>query len=336
MVEGKLYKSRRIIDGKGSKPRDIIVNDNNEIVNKSPSKEELKCLKVLEQECYVGKRYTNGELLNYLRKFHKENGRPPAQLDFNNNYIYPSFGIYQKNFGSWNNALKLAGLNVNRHRNTNEESLNYNDINTCEFIDVDNKRCTEMLYPQNARRFKINGKLVWFCERHSSIYRQKLPNSQHNIIKSIANCRTGNQNPNSSSTKGDKFQELACLEFGWIDLNKDNDNYNSPIDCFDTMTGLFHQVRGRLYNSIKRWWNFAPLEGEWIKKYEDMVCYCTNKDGKIIERIYIIHNYEINGRKSITIYVNHTDQWYEQYRVKNEEELKKANEIWKEINNIYI
>ena len=83
-------------------------------------------------------------------------------------------------------------------------------------------------------------------------------------------------------------------------------------------------------------WGFAPLEGEWTKKYEDMVCYCASKDGNTIERIYVFPHSEINGRKSITIYMNLADQWCEQYRIKNVEELKKANEIWKEINKLYV
>lgn len=333
MTEENLYKSLRIVDGEGSKPRYVIIDGSENIVNKNPNKEELKELKIFEEEFCKGGRIPEKKLLNLLKQFYEENGRTPMGLDFDNDPKYPCCGTYQKRFGSWNNALKLAGLYVNRHGYG--ESLNYNETNTCEFICMDNKRCNDMLYPNNARRFDINGKSVWFCERHGSIYRQKLPNSQHNIIKSLANCRTGNQDPNSSSAKGDRSQKLSCLEFEWVDLNKENNNYNYLIDCFDPRTGLFHQVRGRRYNSIERLWGFAPLEGEWNKKYEDMVCYCMSKDGKNIERIYIFPHSEINGRKSIAIYRNRTDQWCEQYRVKNDEELKKANEIWKEINNVY-
>lgn len=32
--------------------------------------------------------------------------------DFNNNPKYPSFSTYQYRFGNWNNALKLAGLDI--------------------------------------------------------------------------------------------------------------------------------------------------------------------------------------------------------------------------------
>lgn len=73
-----------------------------------------------------------------------------------------------------------------------------------------------------------------------------------------------------------------------------------------------------------------------------MICYCISKDGKRIERIYVIPFLEINGRICISIIKSPTNNmgipvipWYEKYRV-NEKELKKANEIWKEIDNVII
>lgn len=56
--------------------------------------------------------YTDDELLNYMKEFYEENGRIPVKNDFVNNPGYPGFSTYQKHFGSWNNALKLVGLDV--------------------------------------------------------------------------------------------------------------------------------------------------------------------------------------------------------------------------------
>ena len=44
--------------------------------------------------------------------FFDENGHPPSIRDFINNPLYPSFATYQYRFGSWNNALKMAGLDI--------------------------------------------------------------------------------------------------------------------------------------------------------------------------------------------------------------------------------
>lgn len=88
------------------------------------------------------------------------------------------------------------------------------------------------------------------------------------IQKSLRGRRTNNLNQNSYSAKGDKYQKLACIQFEWEDLNEKNDNYNSPIDCYDPKTGLFHQVRGRI--SYYGTWALTRLEYEWNKKFETM------------------------------------------------------------------
>lgn len=175
----------------------------------------------------------------------------------------------------------------------------------------------------------------WACTNCYNEDRQKNnPNSQYNLMKSVRNCRTGNQNPNHETTKARKSQKLACRLYGWIDLNEENDNYNFPIDCYDPKTGLYHQVQGRYYSRISQW-TFGNFKNELEKIYENMVCFCFSKDGKIVERIYKFLRKEIMRVKGITIYKNPSKggQQNEQYRVTDEDELKNANDIWKEIIN---
>ena len=71
-----------------------------------------------------------------------------------------------------------------------------------------------------------------------------------------------------------------------------------------------------------------------------MVCFCFSKDGKIVERIYIFPKKEIERVKALAVVKSPTDAHrnpivpqYEQYRITDEDELKKANEIWKNIIN---
>lgn len=64
---------------------------------------------------YTGKgnsRYTDNELINYIKKFYIENGKPPSITDFNGNLNYPSHQTFVYRFGTWNNVLKLAGFDV--------------------------------------------------------------------------------------------------------------------------------------------------------------------------------------------------------------------------------
>lgn len=216
---------------------------------------------------------------------------------------------------------------------------------------IENNDVTEdsILHPGNAYLKKDkDGKETreYVCFRH---YRRDYykyvekndPNSWNNVKKSIANCRTGNQDPNHSSTKGDQDIELACELYDWENLNKTNDNYSTgtPIDCCDNKTGLSYQLRGRRYDHMNRSWSFVDLDDEWHKEYKGMVFICKSRDGNIVERIYRFPSEEIKGRRSIGIYKNPMNSrgtmpivsWYEEYRVKDPDEIKKANEIWKKI-----
>lgn len=101
------YRSYRIID---RRPRWIIVDENENIINKNPDKEELKSLEDYKRKAH--ERYTDNDLQNYLKKYYEETGRVPTARDFTNNPEYPGANIYWKRFGSWNKALKLVDLDT--------------------------------------------------------------------------------------------------------------------------------------------------------------------------------------------------------------------------------
>lgn len=58
------------------------------------------------------KQYTGEELLNFLRFFYEKNEIVPTYRYFRHGPNCPSTETYRKRFGSWNNALKLAGMDV--------------------------------------------------------------------------------------------------------------------------------------------------------------------------------------------------------------------------------
>lgn len=309
------YKSYRIVDGKSIW---VIVDENGKVIHKEPSKEELK---YLERESFSRKKlYTNkGYLLRRLRYFYEENGRIPEEKDLVGNHKYPSFGTYQNIFGSWNDAIRHAELWEKR----------YNLTNSCDrcgrdFGEID--RLGDHPVKEYDKKGNWNGK--WDCKKCHSKYDL---NSIDNLKKSVTNRRTRNQDKNHKSTKGDNCQELVCKLYGWEDLNKRYDNYNTPIDCYDPNTGLYYQVRGRNFIEIEERWNFSALEREWDKKYNSMVCICKNKNGNIIERIYIFPSEVIKEMKNINIKNNNISNWVEQYRVTDEDVLKIANKLWKRI-----
>jgi hypothetical protein len=276
------YKTKRIIDKKPP-PRTVIVDETGKVINKNPTKDELKGL---EEEIY------------------------------------------------------------SRVHTKRKES--YNRTNTCDNIipvGFSWRRCEEKLVKGKVRRCRDkegNETGRWICKK---CWQKYDPNSQNNIQKMITDRRTGNQNPNHTNVFGDNVLELACILYGWEDLNKRYDNYKSPIDCYDPKTGLYHQVRGKSLGIICRYvttkgeemcyegWMFGNLEREWGKIFEDMVCFCFSEDGKLVERIYIMSKKEIMIMKGIGIYKNPSkgNYQFEKYRITDEYKLKKANDIWKKI-----
>lgn len=157
---------------------------------------------------------------------------------------------------------------------------------------------------------------------------------------SIANFRTGNLDPNCSTARGDDFEELTSIWKGVKILSKENDKCCGPLDHSTDSEGKIPQTKGRWYDSYNRVWGFGNLDREWEKDFDYEICYCASKDGKDIERMYEFpFKEEIKDRRrSITVYKHSlTDgrgkrlAWYEKYRIKDEEKLKKVNEIWKKI-----
>lgn len=109
---------------------------------------------------------------------------------------------------------------------------NYNDTNTCPIIKKDGIICgTPLISGDACQKRDINGIKtdIWICANCYRNYSQKNESdSQNNTRKLLADCRTGNQNPNSEQVKGDNHQELACKLYGFEDLNVKNDNHKSP------------------------------------------------------------------------------------------------------------
>jgi len=73
----------------------------------------------------MAKPYTNEELINYIKDFYNLYNRIPKARDFRNNKDYPNCATYYNKFGSWNNAIELAGFtaNINIRKYTKVECI---------------------------------------------------------------------------------------------------------------------------------------------------------------------------------------------------------------------
>lgn len=125
----------------------------------------------------------------------------------------------------------------------------YNETNTCDRCrerDKVRKLESGKTYKECDERNNWTGR--WLCNICWGEDYRKSPNSINSMMKSVANFRTGNQDPNSNTTKGDFFQRLT---YEWLrvhDLNIENDNYNTPIDHSAHQTLGILQTKGRLYS----------------------------------------------------------------------------------------
>lgn len=67
--------------------------------------------------------YTNDQLIYILQKFYNDTGKSPTREDINNLENCPSYRVFVDRFGSFNDALSTAGLQLNQRRNVNKEYL---------------------------------------------------------------------------------------------------------------------------------------------------------------------------------------------------------------------
>lgn len=178
----------------------------------------------------------------------------------------------------------------------------------------------------------------WLCKKCYNKVQNDKPDSCNNLLKSVSDRRTGNQNPDSPNAKGDLGEKLTCIWKGVDNLNDINDDYHSPIDHSpDPITRIIYQTKISWYKSTYKYWKNC-LERELHKEFDQLIFYCISKDGKIVERIYIFPKNEIIKRTGISIYKNPTDcsgdpiiPWYEKYRIIDEKIINEINEIWKKI-----
>ena len=216
----------------------------------------------------------------------------------------------------------------------------YNKTNICPRCRKENNiTIKSILYPGNSRRdTDKEGKKIeeWVCSRHGlNHYNKYDSNGQNNMRKSLADRRTGNLN-DPDNVFGYKCEELTCRWRGIKNLNKEYDNYHSPIDhSIDPELGKIQTKGAKLitlrYDKLKYDIWSITLRNDYTKEFDHIILYCVSKDGRLIERIYIIPKKEILIRTGMAIYKNAIGGWYKKYRIIDENIIKLVNDIWQDI-----
>ena len=90
--------------------------------------------------------YTEQFLISELQRFVRENNRNPRRIDMQGKFRYPNYDTYTSRFGSWNNALIKAGLELNQ----------LNGTETCD-------DCGKLKPENQGWHYKNNQRLCYRC-----------------------------------------------------------------------------------------------------------------------------------------------------------------------------
>ena len=169
--------------------------------------------------------YNKEFLISELHRFVVENGKNPKQIEMQRKFGYPSYKTYGNYFGSWNNALIKAGL-----------ELNYNNLDGTEICDNCGKN-----KPENQGWYYINGqRLCMLCYNNSDYM-------------------NGNLDPNSKVGFGFIGQRVVAKTLG-LELRHDCNcsiGFNAPYDLYDKKLGNINVKTSVLNN--KNYWYFTLL-----------------------------------------------------------------------------
>lgn len=264
---------------------------------------------------------------------------------------------------------KIINKNPTKEEMSRTNHMNYNLTNICprcreEYERGDRDKLTDksILYPGNARQeVGKNGKITgeYVCNNHSYKSRQRHdPNSQNNIFRSLRDVRTGNlrDRPNILAHNCEKLTE------NWLGAERTSvrfDKYSQlPLDHGHITKHILVKIGGQLvdlYGKVPQTkgasltvfeiytdtniYTYDAWRQSFVndhnKEFDILILYCTDKDGKSIERIYIIPKEELS-ESGTTICKNRKaakmeELKHEKNRIIDDEILKYVNEIWKNI-----
>jgi len=248
------------------------------------------------------KLYDDTFLLNELKHFYTQTGRSPTQNDFND-IKYPSVGVYQRRFGSWNNALIKAGLKIN----SNQRELIGNE--TC-FI------CNE---PTTSHWYYRDGNYI--CNKCKCGERKYL---------------YGNLNPKSCVGFAVIIEYIVSTTLNdtlWY--NGDISKFNYKYDMYNSKYGQI-DVKCSYINDLIKYprWSFCiryKYKNQTNKLPDNFILVCLNNDKSCIEHIFIIPSDTIFIQNKNNISIRNTQKSLEKYR-KFEINSQHFNKILKELN----
>lgn len=241
----------------------------------------------------------------------------------NINKLFPGNAFKEIANGEWTKKWICKSCYSQKYRLPYTEKI-YNSTNSCDC------GCGRKLTPGDSRKEyeeydsskKWTGrwlhKLCW-----GKNYQKFNKNSTHNIIKSLAKRRIGGLDHCSPQAKGYIYEDVTSKVRKVNNINKENDNYKSPIDhSVDPELGII-QTQGRQYSNKYKCWEF-DCRKEHRHDIDFLICHCLDENGDNIEMTLIIPWEEVLRRQSIKIqrYGIRGPYWYEEYIVNKSNIMK--------------
>lgn len=219
-------------------------------------------------------KYTKSQLISELHKFVEENDINPVQSDMQGNKNYPNLSTFQKYFGSWNNALIAAGLELNQYQDHWQDGTE-----TCD-VCGDTQKYSNWIYKNGLRLCKN-------CDLNRKGHRWGILNH---------NCSTGKAFKDEVITKKALDINFNCnIEIG----------FTAPYDLYDEKFGKINVKSSKLSVNIKNnnkyeYWHFR-FSNVYIPDTYIFLGY-DEKRTKIL-KVWVINSKKsiVNNKKSFTI-----------------------------------
>ena len=202
----------------------------------------------------VTKKYTKESLIAELHRFVRENGRVPRYQSMGNKNGYPSSKVYIIAFGTWNNALELAGFDINRYGSyTNKNNI-----------------CDKCSTTKSTRWYYKNKNII--CS---------------NCYQTDRACISGNLNPNSSTGIGFIAESIVYTTLADCIKCNTKDNFCAQYDLISVSLGTIN-VKSSKLRADNNSWLFSKLQNATIP--DNYVCIGFNSSKDSIQHVWIIPN----------------------------------------------
>jgi len=144
----------------------------------------------------------------------------------------------------------------------------------------------------------------WLCNKCHKKIISHLPDSLHNLIKLMRDCRSKDIDLRKFSDltdrqRGDIIEDIVTMAYNINNYNKETDNYSSPFDATHPEYGKL-QIKGASFDIKRGIWYINIGDGQ---DFDILIILCmdSKEPWENVERAYMIPYDFVLDQKSVTI-----------------------------------